>query len=195
MLFAPNNCAYAASLVSEDYTHAPSDFFKGGLLAAWLVLCDLGLKSIARVGGCSNGDRIGLDLLAHIFAVPETCTGSPLMGTAIRLVPTVHDGALLGLGAGFFGDLAGQIYGLGALALATMLSILVLQWRRHTSGDVKALAVLWAGASLTAAPRLLGDGRGLAELEGFGLNAGIGDLALLWSLAWLLARGIGELRA
>jgi hypothetical protein len=162
------------------------------VLAIWLLLCDAGLKFAARVGGCGG---FSMDLLTKLYEAPTQCKGSDMAGAAIRLQPAVNDGALLGLGAGTFAGFTGQLFALGLIALATIATIAVLRWQWRSSGDPKALAAIWAGALILAVPRLIGSGSGLAELDISGLSAGIGDLALLWGLAWIVGRFVGERRA
>ena len=81
------------------------------------------------------------------------------------------------------------------LAIATVVTTVVIRWRWRDPGDALALAALWAGAGLLAVPRLMGGGTGLTELSVYGTGTGLGDLSLVWGLGWLAWRAIAEARA
>jgi hypothetical protein len=181
-------------VVAHAYILDRSDVLKGAALAVWVLGCDAALKAVARLGGCGDQYLIDGKLASGLWTAPESCTGTDMAGASIRLIPHAHDGALLGLASGFEGVM-GQTYALGLLFAATVLTILVVRWQWQANGDPQALGAVWGGALAIALPRLMGDGTGLAELELFGLSAGVGDLALIWGLLWLTWRFVGELRA
>ena len=80
------------------------------------------------------------------------------------------------------------------LALATTVTALVVLWRYRDPGDALALGGLWGGCAVLAAPGLQGMG-GFSEIALLGVPTGVGDVAVLWSLAWLLWRAVAEFRA
>lgn len=164
---------------------------RAGLLAVWVGLCDAWLKAMARAAGCSEPPDIG-SLVAHPWALPEQCPGAALVGESIRLAPAVRDGGPFGIAGGM---LTGPTGGLVLLAIAAVVTIAVVLWRWRDRGDALALGVLWGGAASLALPMLVGPGHGLADLTVGGLALALGDLAMLWALAWLVWRAIAEYRA
>ncbi|MEM6994480.1 MAG: hypothetical protein AAF721_28450 [Myxococcota bacterium] len=163
------------------------------LLTGWIGLTDLWLKLMARAGGCTDAPAVA-DMLRSPWALPSECPGAPLLGTAVQLAPTVRDGGPFGLLPGTFGGVMGQIWGLSLIALAVVVTILVVRWRYRHAGDTLALGVLWGACGVLALPRLLGTG-GVAEITVAGVSTGIGDAALAWALGWLVWRAIAEARA
>lgn len=91
--------------------------------------------------------------------------------------------------------LTGPTGGLALLAIAAVVTIAVVLWRWRDRGDALALGVLWGGATSLALPMLVGPGHGLADLAIGGLCLALGDLAMLWALAWLVWRAVAEYRA
>lgn len=164
---------------------------RAGLLTIWVGLCDVWLKAMARAGGCSDPADIG-SLVAHPWALPEQCPGAALLGESIRLAPVVRDGGPLGIAGGL---VTGSTGGLVLLGIAAALSVAVLVWRWRDRGDALALGVLWGGALTLALPMLVGPGSGMADLAVGGMAIALGDLAMLWALAWLVWRAIAEYRA
>ncbi len=171
-----------------------TDVLRGVLLAGWIAATDVGLKMMARVGGCDGEAVLDATTLSGIWQLPAACAGSEMAGPSIRLLPHLREGGLLGFGSGLTG-FQGQVYGLGLLFVATLTTILVIRWKWRANGDPQALGAIWGGAIALGLPRLAGSGAGLAELEFFGMSAGVGDLALIWGVVWLGLRLVGELRA
>lgn len=170
-----------------------STWLKGLLVGGWLVGCDAWIKVTARVAACSQTPSVG-EAASQVWSVPSGCTEANFWGFA-RLSPVVRDGGPLGLGAGLLGGPAGQGWAIALLAMAALVSVLVLRWRWRSVGDASALGALWGATFILAGPRLASDGSGLAELHLGGLATGLGDLALVWAVAWLSWRLIAELRA
>lgn len=160
-------------------------WLEGLLVGAWLVGCDTWVKITARVAACPSTGSVR-EAWGQAWTVPQGCGEADLWGIA-RLSPIVRDGGPLGLP----GPAAGWAYGL--LAVAAVLSVLVLRWRWRTRGDALALGALWGAAIVLAVPML--GGTGTAELHLGGLATGLGDGALVWALGWLGWRAIAELRA
>ena len=155
-------------------------------VAAWLVACDAWVKITARVAACPGAPSVR-EALGQIWAAPSGCGEADFWGFA-RLSPVVRGGpwGLPGPGA---------VWAYVLLAVAAIVSVLVLRWRWRSTGDASALGALWGAAIVLALPALLGHGEGAAELHLGGLATGLGDLALAWATLWLCARAIAELRA
>jgi len=164
------------------------------LLGGWIGLCDLWLKLMARAGGCADPSGV-VDMLGHPLTIPEQCSGTPLLGEAIRLAPGIRNGGPFGLAAPSLAGGTGQLWALALLALATTVTILIVRWRWRTPGDGLALGALWGGAATLAIPRLVAGGEGLFEFTVSGAGAGVGDIALVLALVWLAWRWIAEARA
>lgn len=160
-------------------------------LLLWILGCDAITKLTARLGGCPDAPVVDADLLRGMGAAPEGCAGTELAGPNLVLVPGVHDGLMFGLMPGQAG-FTGQLYALGVLFVAVALTILIRRWTYQTGADSRLLALVWAGAIISAVPRLLGDGGGWYEVSAFGLKTGIGELALVIGLLWALWRFIAE---
>lgn len=155
-------------------------------VAAWLVACDAWVKLTARVAACPDAPSVR-EAWGQIWAAPSGCSEADFWGFA-RLSPVVRGGpwGLPGSGA---------VWAYVLLAVAAIVSVLVLRWRWRTKGDASALGALWGAAIVLALPALVGHGGGAAELHLGGLATGLGDLALAWAALWLGARAIAELRA
>lgn len=160
-------------------------------LALWIWLCDLWLKAMARVGACEGAPPLR-EVITHPWRLPESCPGASVLGETLRLLPAPRSGAPFDLLAPALTGVAGQLWGLALLALASAVTIVVVRWRWRDAGDALALGVLWAGCLTLALPRLLGDGAGLTEIAFVGVPTGIGDLALFSALAWLCWRAVAE---
>lgn len=165
-----------------------STWLKGLLVGGWLVGCDAWVKITARVAACAETPSVG-EAIDQVWRIPPGCTEADFWGFA-RLSPVVRDGGPLGAG---LLDSTGWAFAL--LAVAAVVSVLVVRWRWRSVGDASALGALWGATLILAGPCLLGDGTGMAELHLGGLALGLGDLALAWALVWLLWRLVAELRA
>ncbi len=170
-----------------------STWLKGLLVGGWLVGCDAWLKITARVAACSETPDVSA-ALSHVWGLPSGCGDVDFWGIA-RLSPVLRDGWLLGLGSGVLQGSAGRIWAYALLAIALVVSILVVRWRWRSTGDAAALGALWGAVAILAGPRLMGSGTGLAELHIGGLATGLGDFALLWAALWLSWRALAEFRA
>ncbi len=171
-----------------------TDWLKGLLVGGWLVGCDAWLKITARVAACPQTPSVG-PAADSVWSVPSGCGEADFWGFA-QLSPVVRDGGPLGLGSGLLAGGAGQGWAIALLAVAAVVSILILRWQWRTPGDAAALGALWGAVVILAGPRLVsGDGTGTAELHLGGLATGLGDLALVWALLWLLWRFLAESRA
>ncbi len=166
----------------------------GLLFGAWLGVCDSWVKVLARAGACPSTTTLQQALDA-IWTVPAGCSEVQLLpglGSVASLRPALRAGATvfdLPLPAGL-----GPVYGLGLLAVATVLGIVVLRWRHRTRGDALALGAAWGGLVMHAMPRLAGPGSSFAEFSVAGANVGIADVAITWAALWLLWRVLAELR-
>jgi hypothetical protein len=158
----------------------------GLLVGAWLWACDAWVKVVARVAACPDTPSVR-QALGEAWATPGGCGEADVWGIA-RLSPVTRGGPF-----GLPGPGAAWAYAL--LALAVVVSVLVLRWRWRSTGDAWALGALWGAVLVLALPALAGAGGGMAELHFGGLATGLGDLALVWVIAWLGWRAIAELRA
>jgi hypothetical protein len=163
-------------------------------LAIGIAASDLALKLMARVGSCP-GEAPAIELWTELWSAPQGCEASAMAGPSIALQSELRSGALFDLASGHFGQVHGQLYALALMSIATVISIFVLRWRYHTTGDAALLLCLWSGALLEAFPRFIHRGLGLAELNIFGAAIGIPDIAFTWALGWFGARLIRELIA
>lgn len=170
-----------------------STWLKGALVAIVVVASDAWVKVMARVAACPTTQDVR-EALRTVYSVPPDCGSTDFWGFA-QLSPLVRDGGLLGIGAGLLDGSAGGIWAIGVLAIAAVVSILVLRWRWRSPGDALALGALWGAAIVESGPRLLSEGTGTAELSIGGASTGLGDLALLWAVLWLGWRVIAESRA
>ncbi len=164
-----------------------STWLEGLVVGAWLVGCDTWVKITARVAACPSTPSVR-EAWHQAWVVPAGCGEADFWSIA-RLSPVIREGGPLGLP----GPAAVWAYGL--LALAAIVSVLVLRWRWRTVGDASALGALWGAALVLAGPGLLGAGPGTAEVHFGGLATGLGDLGLVWAAAWLGWRAIAEHRA
>lgn len=153
---------------------------------AWLVGCDTWVKITARVAACPETPSVGT-AWAQVFVVPPGCGEADVWGIA-RLSPVARGGpfGLPGAGVG---------WAVALLAVATVVTGLVLRWRWRSRGDAAALGALWGAVLCLATPTLLGTGAGAAEIHLGGLALGLGDVALGWAAVWLGGRAIAETRA
>ncbi len=165
----------------------------GGLLAAWVVGCDLWVKIIARAGGCPPDADVSWPMGA--YAITPACEPVALAGEGLALHAATSEGGPFGLLPGVMSQGGGALVGLALLALATVVSILVSRWQWRSAGDPYALGALWGGTLALALPRLAGGGARLTELSLGGMATGLGDLAFVWALAWLTWRFVAEARA
>ncbi len=128
--------------------------------------------------------------MGSLWTVPPEC--APVaVGGVVTLSPSLRTGISpleLPLPPGL-----GSIWGLALLAIATIVTIVVVRWTRRTKGDALLLGTLWVGVCLHALPRLFMGGPSLAEMQIASLSFGVGDLAILWALLWLTWRFIAEL--
>ena len=166
---------------------------RGLALFGWIVMCDAVTKMTARLGGCPDDPVVDRAFLQGMTAPPSGCKGTELAGPTLLLIPGTHDGALLGLSAGQFAGFMGQVYALSLIFASVALTILIRRWKYQTGADARILALVWAGAATSAAPRLMGTGSGWYEINAFGLLTGIGELALVFGLFWALWRLVAEL--
>lgn len=164
----------------------------GVFLGGWLVVCDVWLKLVTRAGGCEPAHQPLQTWFPKLWSVPERCDGIPLPG-GLRLVPGARSNALLGLV-----DVPAEsaaLLGLGMLAFATVVSILVLRWSWRIPADALALGTLWAGLGILAAPRVMGLGVSFTEVVLGGVAFGLADFAVVWAMLWLGWRAVAEARA
>lgn len=165
----------------------------GGLfLGGWLVVCDVWLKLMTRAGGCEPTHQPLQSWLPKLWSVPERCNGVPLPG-GVRLVPGSRSGAFLDFIP--IPPDSSALFGLGLLAVTTIVSILVLRWRWRIPADALALGTAWAGVGMLAAPRLLGHGVAYTDVTIGAVSSGLADFAVGWSIVWLGWRVIAEARA
>ncbi len=188
-----SRASYSALLMNPPLSGA--ELAWGGLLGTWLFVCDVMLKILARVAACELPLELGRKLVKHAWDTPGTCSTAPLLGEVVMLVPQRHGHALFGVLDGGLTGAAGHVFALFVLALATIVTIIVLRWRWRSAGDAFALGVLVSGALIHAVPRLAGDGTHPTELVVVGVPVGIGDLALLWAIIWIPWRFVAEARA
>ena len=78
-------------------------------LAAWIAACDLGLKVMARAGGCADAPGLGTVVSQPWSAPSAECAGAPLWG-GVLLRPAVRDGAMFGVAGGSVTGVTGQLW-------------------------------------------------------------------------------------
>ena len=81
-----------------------------------------------------------------------------------------------------------DLWGLGLFAIASVVSLGLLMWRRRASGDALAMGTLWAGVAIHGLPRVVGPGTSFSEIVIAGYGVSIGDIALAWAGLWLTWR-------
>jgi hypothetical protein len=165
----------------------------GVVLAVWVVGCDLWLKIVARAAGCPPDPSVSW--LTEGYATPPACEPVALAGDGLALHAVASDGGPFGAMPGLLSSSTGPTVGLALLAFATVVTILVARWKWRSAGDPLALGALWGGAIVLALPRLVGGGGRVTELSLGGVETGLGDLAIVWAVAWLAWRFVAEARA
>lgn len=149
------------------------------LLAAWLVGVDVWVKTVARLGACPG-------MPTGPWTAPTSCTEIRVAGE-LALIPAVRDGLP---GAPLADLLTRQLAMLLVLAAVTIATIAVVRARNRQPADLLALACLWAGAVIWAAPVLAGPGFGFTELVAGGVAFGVGDVAAAVGLLWFLVERV-----
>jgi len=143
-------------------------------LAGWLVLVDVWVKVVARLGACPGGD-------SGPWSVPTSCTPVVVSGDLV-LAPAVREGLP---GLPLADALLRQLGALGVIAAVTIATILIVRARSRHSADLLALGCVWAGAVSMTAPMLFGPGFGFTEIVAGGIAFGVGDLAMAAGALWL----------
>jgi hypothetical protein len=163
----------------------------GVLLGAWVVACDGWVKVLARAGCCDDTRVVG-DAAAAVWTVPGACEQLPLVG-GVALSPAVRAGTTP-MNVAIPEDFA-DLWGLGLFAIASVVSLVFLMWRRRASGDALAIGTLWAGVAIHGLPRVVGPGTSFSEIAIAGYGVSIGDIALAWAGLWLTWRVLAWLRS
>lgn len=149
---------------------------RAAALLVWLTGLDVWLKYIARIGTCAAGQD------PSPWSLPQQCEAVDV-GGVLAVAPAVR----AGVGPLMMSTLLErQLGALALLALTTTVTITVARARGRQGADILAIACVWAGAIAWSGPCLLGPGVGLTELVIGGAATGIGDLALVFGLAWLV---------
>ncbi len=178
------------------YGAESGDLRRAALTFIWVVLADALLKFFARCAGCVEPLHLDGREFARIYdAAALGCQSEAVFDSPLVLNFAAREGAIFGLGAPAVVGPIGQLYGLAALALAAIVSVLLLRWQWRAVGDPRIVGVLAAGAWIEALPRFLNGGLGITELELFGVGMHLGDLALALGVLWALSRALGEWRA
>lgn len=175
----------------ENSAVSAGALISGVLFGAWIAVCDVWVKLLARSAGCEPLTPLG-EAFGKVWEQPGRCPGIDI-GGPLQLRPAVRAG--IGPTDIALPDGTAQLWGLGLFAAATVVTILVLRWRWRISGDALALGALWSGVGILALPRLAGPGTAFAEVHIGELATGLGDLAIAWAVVWLGWRLIAELRA
>lgn len=166
------------------------DLLRATALGAWLLLCDGGLKLVARLGACgAAADHGSRELLTS-----SSCASIPLVADLVQIVFAHPGAALFGLAPGSVTGSAGTIHVIACIVVAAALTGFVFRWRWRVAADAHALACIWSGVLMDAAPRFVTDGAGIDELLVGGVYLGLADLVIVWGLAWLGARVVAESR-
>ncbi len=158
-----------------EYKLAP--IARGLVLGGWLIAADAWIKSITRLAACDGTGR-----WPSPWSTPATCTATDLVGRW-QLEPAASD-AFLGL------TLAGRDARLGYAAAIAVVCVGVAWWlgrgRGGLGGAGTALGCALAGIGILAAPIALGDGRAWSEFIIGHVRFGIGDIALIYALLWMI---------
>lgn len=178
-----------SGLVAQDYTLTGRSWAWAAIAGIWTISCDVLLKGASRAATCDASSI--LSALQEPWSTPDGCESVQLAGP-FALETQAHGGALFGIARDGLQPVIGQVLGLALLAVAAVASVLVLRWKRRASGDPSALALMWAGALASAAPRLIG-ATALSELDIAGIPTGIAEFAFAFGALWLLIRLVGEL--
>ncbi|MEE9382471.1 MAG: hypothetical protein V3V08_03555 [Nannocystaceae bacterium] len=180
--------------MSTGYGTQQRDLRRAAALSVWILASDALLKVVARIAACGTSVPHTSRLLRSVWLPADACGEQDRTTETIQLVFVQTDAAIFGLAAPVVVGQVGMAYGATLLALAALLTSLVLRWKWRTPADAHALAAVWAGALITGIPRLVSEGRGLGEISIYGTATGLGDLALVWGLLWLIVRWLAERR-
>jgi hypothetical protein len=164
------------------------------LLTGWIVGCDLWVKILARAAGCP-ADPSTAWIVDSYQAPPEGCEPVALASSAFALDAAASIGGPLGLVPGLLSPERGSLAGLCLVAFAVIVTIVVTRWRWRSAGDPLALGALWGGTVALGLPRFIGGGARVTELSLAGIETGLGDIAVIWAVAWLAWRFVAEARA
>jgi hypothetical protein len=165
----------AESSITSGVTRAPLRLAPMLMLGGWLVLVDVWVKAVARLGACPGAD-------AGPWTTPGAC-GQVVLAGDLVLVPAVRDGLP---GIPLADPLMRQLGALVVIAVVTIATIVVMRARSRQSADLLALGCVWAGAVSWTAPILVGPGVGFTELVAAGVAFGIGDVAGVAGVVWLV---------
>ena len=150
---------------------------RAAVLLVWLFGLDVWIKYVARLGACAPSSE------RSPWSLPEQCERVDIAAGMLAVLPAVRPG----VGPIVMSSLLErQLGSLALLALTTIMTITVARARVRNDADVLAIACVWAGALVWSGPCLLGPGVGLTEIVVAGTPTGIGDLALVFGVAWLL---------
>lgn len=152
-------------------------------LGGWLVLVDVWVKVVARLGACPGSDS---GPWSNPSVGPASCSPVVISGELV-LVPGIREGLP---GIPLVDPLMRQLGALGVIAAVTIVTILIVRARRRQSADLLALGCLWAGAVSMTAPMLFGPGFGFTEMVTAGVAFGVGDVAAAAGVLWLLVERV-----
>jgi hypothetical protein len=182
--------------MTSSYEVTSRDRWVGVANGVWIAAADAGLHVVGRAAAClpSPIDPRTIDPAAILAPLPAECAAQAV-APAVEIVPRLHQGALLGLGAPAMTAYPGQLYALAILLLTALASVLLPRWQHRAPAEPRILGLLWGCALSLAWPRFVFGGQGLATLHVAGLPMTVADVVLPVALLWLIARVIGEARA
>lgn len=163
--------------VDAETERASPSFGRGLVLGAWLVAADAWIKSVTRLGACEDTGR-----WPSPWSTPQVCAPIDFVGP-VQIEPHGSD-AILGIA---LSDAGARLAVIAALAIG----LVALAWwagRRWAAWGSAAtgLGCGLAAVAILAAPITLGDGRAWTELVVAGVRFGLGELALVHAIVWML---------
>lgn len=179
--------------MSETYEVTSRDRWVGVANAIWIATADAALHVVGRAAACLPApiDPRTIDPASIATPIPAECVAQAV-APAVEIVPVLHQGTLLGLGAPAITGYPGQLYALGVLLLTTLATVLLPRWRNRAGAEPRILGLLWGCAVSLAWPRFVFGGQGMATMHVAGLPMSVADVVLPIALLWLVARIVSE---
>jgi hypothetical protein len=179
--------------MSATYEVTSRDRWVGVANAIWIATADAALHVVGRAASCLPApiDPRAIDPAAITTAIPGECVAQAV-APSVEIMPALHQGALLGLGAPAIAGYPGQLYALAILLLTTLATVLLPRWPNRAGAEPRIIGLLWGCAVSLAWPRFVFGGQGLATMHVAGLPMTVADVVLPVALLWLVARLVSE---